>query len=205
MTTDEPRVWLLPNGKVALKRNSDWMEVDRWGSFYDGESHATHIEFLDELPDAAVPLVALPASADVDWDDHECIVRHREPTADFPSDLVHKDTTVERFREHIEWLATNLADHIAALELLELEGGSSAAEAARRKVLADLKPGVYALQVSHIRTRAVIVTVDGRLMLATPTGVLEDWTDRYGDPHFLGSAPQLTLLAEGDLSPVVGE
>lgn len=52
----DTRVWLLPNGEVALKRNSDWMQVTQWGSFWDNanESHATHIVFLDELPEGSL-------------------------------------------------------------------------------------------------------------------------------------------------------
>src|SRR6266699_3536878 len=137
----DTRVWLLPNGKVALKRNSNWMEVDRWGAWYDGESHITRIEFLDELPEGAVPLVAVPKPK-----------VHRKGDYIVPegSEGAYR-YTMERADEQIDYLTTELGRVLAVRELLERE--STSIEAARRKVLQDLKPGAYAVlreQYEHV-------------------------------------------------------
>lgn len=191
-----PRVWLLPDGSVVTSSTDP--RIEYWIHVANGDG----IGAANELPEAAVPLVALPEPVPVDWDDDGYLVRHREPFANFPSVLVPKDTTVAELRKHIDCLAAELSDQIAALELLELEGGSteSAAEAARRKVLQDLKPGVHLLQAfgSAGSSHWVVVTPEGRLLSRNKTGRWVDESRRYPLPEW-----SFTLLAEGDLSPVV--
>lgn len=105
-------------------------------------------------------------------------------------------------------LPKELAEDLAFLEFLEAREAAereSSVEAARRKVLEDLKPGVYNMRsmvVVAIQPHTLgVVLPDGQFLVRQhDDGCLYDLTDGFEDKR---RVYRFTLLAEGDLSPVI--
>jgi len=121
-----PRVWLLPNGNVVTSSTDPMAEY--WIHVANGEG----IVVADELPEGAVPLVAVPV-----------VEMHRE--GDYIVSTAGAGGyryTLERADEQIDYLRTELGRVLGAREFLERESSARA----RQKVLQDLKPGIYNLR-----------------------------------------------------------
>ncbi len=116
--------------------------------------------------------------------------------------------TPESLEAHADWLESRRANGAVGPIQLRVEAkrlrAEKESEAACRKVLEDLKPGVYnmaSMVVHDIQPDTVAVVLpDGRFLVRQhDDGSLYDLTNDYKDER---NVYRFTLLAEGDLNPV---
>lgn len=193
----EPRVWLLPNGNPLTRATEDgpFVEHPRLGIEAVGGDYSRW-RHNSELPEGAVPLVALPEPNYLEMIDGVVFEQHGKVRA-FPI-----GSTLDDARRFVGIRQMQLADAMQALRMME--DAAPSAEAARQRVLQDLRPGVYSLKSSGPRPSTALVTPDGKFLWHAEDGTVEDKTKDYASAVDNGFW-RVTLLAEGDLSPVVTE